>query len=216
MAYRSRRRSSYRRGSVGSGRETFQAKQWGAFGLTSANQQIAPLDLLGHYQNQQTYGDPSGSTIATDVGRCTVLGVRGWIAFYYTSQTQFPSVDDQQDTRLGFGIRCMSTASAANANELSERQRLDPYNTANRSAWDSWIWRRSRPAWPRPEVGDAGTLGYDPVQSMWVTRFGVKTSNMRKMSLGESVYLLGGVNFDPGSGGDISVAYELNVALAKP
>lgn len=217
MAYRSRRRTSYRRGSVGSRRETFQAKQWGTFGLTTANQQVAPIDLLAHYQNQITTGDPTGSTIATDVGRCTVLGLRGYITFYYGPETDASTGGTPTSgKRMGFGVRLMSTASAANADDLTERQRLSPYNDSNRSAWDSWIWRRSRPIVPQPPVPDGTSAGIDPLATMWSYRFGIKTSNMRKMALGESVYLLGGINFDPGSGGDIRCFYEINTALAKP
>lgn len=224
MAYSSRRRRSsgrsYRRGTVSSRRETFQAKQWGTFGLTTANQQIAPLNLLTMWQ------DAKASTGSVDVGRCTVLGVRGWITFYYGPETD-ASVDEEGDPtgkRMGFGIRPMSSASALQLNELEERQNVSPYRTvaaANRTPntspeYDSWMWRRSRPIVPQPPVPDGTSAGIDPLATMWSYKFGIATSNMRKLSMGESLYLFGGINFDPGSGGDIRCHYEINTALARP
>jgi hypothetical protein len=224
MAYsRGRRgsaRRSYRRGSVSSRRQTFSAKQWGTFGLTTANQQIEPLNLLTMYQ------DALGSTGSVDVARCTVLGVRGWIAFYYGPETD-ASVDDEENPtgkRMGWGIRTMSSASALQIDSLAERQAVSPYREvapANRTPntspeYDSWMWRRSRPIVPQPVVPDGTNPGIDPLATMWSYKFGISTSNMRKLSMGESLYLFGGINFDPGSGGDIRVFYELNTALARP
>lgn len=213
MAYRrSTRRRSYRRGSVSSRRETFQAKQWGRFGLTTANQQIAPLNLLEHYENLTTPTTAGG----VDVNNCTILGVRGWITWAYGTDT----ITDAEalDTRIGFGIRTLSSSVATQLNELTERQAVGPYATGL-SAWDNWIWRRSRPMYDdSPGDGTAPALLRDQERTayIWQLGFKISTSNMRKLRRGESLYLLGGLNFDPGSAGDVECRYEINTALAKP
>ena len=69
------------------------------------------------------------------------------------------------------------------------------------------MWRRSRPISNRETT---------PLQE-WMTRFPVNVRNMRKLrGMGESLYLFGGINFDPGSGGDIQVSYDVDVYCAKP
>lgn len=213
MAYSRRRsgtsRRSYSRGTVSSRRETFQAKQWGRFGLTSANQVIEPLNLLEHYENLTTPTSAGG----VDVNNCTILGIRGWITFFLSDNTELPAAGT--DARMGFGIRTMSSTTATQIDSLAERQAIAPY-ALGLSAWDNWIWRRSRPMWPKATVPEGSTLGYDRIEAAWTTKFGINTHNMRKLRRGESLYLMGGLNFDPGSGGDIECIYELNTALAKP
>ena len=203
MAYRSRRRrSSYRRGTVSSRRETFTNHQWGSFGLTSDNQEIEGLDLLRHYQ-QQLVNTQAG----VDVEKATILGVRGWITFYNPSPGAWSGIPDADSARIFFGIRTMSESAVAGLNALTERQIISPYRPSGKSPWDAWMWRRSRP------IANVETT---PVTE-WLTRFPVNVRNMRKLrGMGESLYLFGGVNFDPGSGGDIQVTYDLDVYCAKP
>lgn len=215
MAYRARRRKTYKRGTVSSRRETFQAKQWGTFGLTTANQQIAPLDVLSHYENLTTPTTAGG----VDVNNCTILGIRGYITFYYGPETDASVPGEGEEPtlgkRMGFGLRTLSSQTAAQLNELSERQAVGPY-ASGLSAWDNWIWRRSRPIVPQPPVPDGTSAGIDPLATMWSYAFKINTSNMRKLRRGESLFLFGGINFDPGSGGDIRCHYEINTALARP
>lgn len=186
----------------------FSAKQWGTFGLTTANQQIQPLNLLEHYENVLTSG-----TASTDVARCTVLGIRGYIAFYYGPQTD-ASTDDYK--QIGFGIRTESTSVVEQLDALPERQAVSPYHPDTKAPWDGWMWRRSRPVVPQPPVPDGTSAGIDPLATMWSYRFGVNTHNMRKLRMGESLYLFGGINFDPASGGDIQCFYDFTIGLARP
>lgn len=219
MAYNRRRRRSYPRGSVSSKRQTLTAKTWGRFGLTTANQQIAPLDLLNDYQASQA---SSGSV---DLGRATVLGVRGWITWAYGTDTITDA--EAMDTRIGFGIRVMSSAARGGLDNLTERQGITPYPTVpggysggtGNPAYDSWMWRRSRPMYDdSPGDGTAPALLRDQERNkyIWDLAFKINTKNMRKLAIGESLYLFGGLNFDPGSAGDVECRYEFNTVVAKP
>lgn len=197
MAYNRRRNRSYRRGSVSSRRQTFTSKQWGAGTFAAASYKLTPpIDLMSHYQTR--IGN-------VDVERYTALAVRGWITFWVPDELGGdPASGDQH--RIGFGIRVGSEATRAQLNELTETERSDPYYPTNKAPWDGWMWRQSRPVVAGPTSG----------VEQWLTRFNVSSRNMRKVTMGESLYLFGGLNFAPASGGDISYQYDLTVACAKP
>ena len=156
----------------------------------------APIDLMSHYQTR--IGN-------VDVERYTALAVRGWITFWVPDELGGdPASGDQH--RIGFGLRVGSEATRAQLNELTETERSDPYYPSNKAPWDGWMWRQSRPVVAGPTSG----------VEQWLTRFNVSSRNMRKVTMGESLYLFGGLNFAPASGGDISYQYDLTVACAKP
>lgn len=206
MVYRSyRRRQAYRRPVARRKRESLTAKHWGSFGLTDDNQVNNPIDLFQGYQND--------AIAAREAERVTITSVMGWITYYVPGG----ATPDLGTSRIWFGTR-VESSSLYTGLDLAGRQKSAPYTGSSglndRQNYMDWQWLVSRPV---PTADDSDGSHDTQQWQAWAHRIPVRIRQMRKLrSIDDSLYLLAGVNFAPGSGGDITCVYDLTVHALRP
>lgn len=211
MAYRTyRRRSTYRRPMARSRRrETFKAARYGQFGLTTANQTIVPINLMSGYE--------SSANAARETERATITSVRGWITYSF----QGNPAEENLDKRIWFGTGVRLDEWVQQLDAIAERNAVAPYtfSAANndRANYADWQWLVSRPYAPA-EVSTDTLAAHDTTLWQYKNhRIPVNIRQMRKLrSIDDSLYLFAGLNFDPGSGNDVTVRYDLTVHAMRP
>lgn len=208
MAYRRsvRSRSYGRRSAAPRQRETFKSVSYGRYGLTSGTPFPVPLDLMASYQ--------AAGISAREAERCTITSVTGWITYQVPAGVSY---DISKDLRIWFGTKVDQASLLGQLDVSTERGAVAPYTegllpSSDHGNYMPWQWLVSRPV-----LGVPSGSGASGEVEAYVHRIPVRIKSMRKLrSIDESLYLWMGVNFQPGSGEDIEVRYDLTTHAMRP